>query len=147
MTPIIRWFANAALAVAFISLAACSDSALTALSKGMVDISAGNQALTTTVINAQASGAMSADEARPVLQITLQVAQTGKTIDATIRGLTALTPAQKQSILPQIQVLATGITNSVATLNIANPAVKTAVLASLTTIQIALTTVSVALGK
>ena len=146
MTPVIRWIANVTLAVAFVSLTACSDSALTTLSKGMVDISAANAAITTTVIAANASGTMTADEARPILQITLQVAQTGKAVDATIRGLTALTPAQKTSVLPQIQVLATGITNAVSTLNIGNPTVKTAILVSLTTMQTALATITVALG-
>ena len=142
-----KWFLVIAALAAFVSLTACTDSALTALSKGMVDISAANAAITTTVIAANASGTMTADEARPILQITLQVAQTGKAVDATIRGLTALTPAQKTSVLPQIQVLATGITNAVSTLNIGNPTVKTAILVSLTTMQTALATITVALGK
>lgn len=146
MTPVIRWIANVTLAVAFVSLTACSDSALTTLSKGMVDISAANAAIATTVISAQAAGTMTADEARPILQITLQVAQTGKAVDSTIRGLTTLTPAQKTMILPQVQVLSTGIASAVATLNISNTTIKTAVLASLTTINAALTTITVALG-
>lgn len=144
-----RWSRPAALIMAVCALlfqAACSDSALTALSKGMVDISAANAAVTSTVITAQQSGTLTADEARPVLQISLQVAQTGKQVDATIQGLASLTPAQKQSLLPQIQTLAAGISNTVATLNIANSTVKTAVLASLTTIQTVLATLTVALG-
>lgn len=146
MTQLTRRFALLAALAAFVSLTACTDSALTALSKGMVDISAANAAITTTVISANANGTLTADEARPILQVTLQVAQTGKAINATIRGLAALTPAQKTMILPQIQVLALGITNAVATLNIANPAIKNAVLVSLTAIQTALATVTVALG-
>jgi hypothetical protein len=125
----------------------CSDSALTTLSKGMVDISAADQAVTSTVITAQTNGTMTADEARPILEITLQIAQAGKQVDATIAGLSSLTPAQKQSVLPTIQTLADGITKTTATLNISNAAVKTAVLASLTTMQVALATITVALGK
>ena len=136
-----------AIVAALVFQAGCSDSALTALSKGMVDVSAANQAVTATVITAQMNGTMTADEARPVLQVTLQVAQAGIQVDATIKGLSALTPAQKTSILPTIKTLAAGVTNTVATLNISNVAVRTAVLASLTTIQTALATITVALGS
>jgi hypothetical protein len=89
---------------------------------------------------------MTADEARPILQINLQIAQAGKQIDATIKGLSTLTPAQKSSVLATLQPITAGITNTVATLNISNSTVKTAILASLTTIQAALTTLTVALG-
>jgi hypothetical protein len=146
VTSVTRRFALLAALAAFVSLTACTDSALTTLSKGMVDISAANAAIATTVINAQTSGAMTVDEARPILQINLQVAQTGKAVDATIRGLSTLTPAQKASVLSQIQVLAQGITNAVSTLNIANASVKNAVLVSLTAIQTALASITVALG-
>ena len=146
MTPVTRRFALLAAIAVALSLSACSDSALTTLSKGMVDISAANQAVTATVITAQQNGTMTVDEARPILQVTLQIAQTGTQVDATIKGLSALTPAQKASVLAQINVLAAGVTQTVGTLNIGNATAKAAVLASLTTIQTVLATLTVALG-
>lgn len=146
MTPVTRRFALLAAIAVALSLSACSDSALTTLSKGMVDISAANQAVTATVITAQQNGTMTVDEARPILQVALQIAQTGTQVDATIKGLSALTPAQKASVLAQINVLAAGVTQTVGTLNIGNATAKAAVLASLTTIQTVLATLTVALG-
>lgn len=143
----VRLFLAFAIVAALVLQAGCSDSALTALSKGMVDVSAANQAVASTVTAAQQSGTMTVDEARPILQVNLQIAQAGKQIDATIAGLSTLTPAQKASISTQIQLVSQGVTNTVATINISNTPVKTAVLASLTTIQAALTTITVALGK
>jgi hypothetical protein len=146
VTPIRTIVLSAFFIGSLVFQTACSDASLAALSKGMVDVSAANAAIATTVISANANGTMTADEARPILQINLQVAQTGKAINATIRGLSALTPAQKGMILPQIQALAQGITQTVGTLNISNAGVKNAILVSLTAIQTALATVTVALG-
>ena len=138
-------YTGALLAIA-LCLTACSDSALVATSKAMVDISAGNLAIQSTVITAQQSGAITADEARPVIQLTVEIATAGKNVNTAIAGISTLAPADKTKILAILGPVITSVQNEATTLNIANPTVKTAILATLATIQAALATVRVALG-
>lgn len=141
-------FAIASVLLCFaLVLTSCSDSALTAIAKAMPVVASANQTVLTTVTSAQAAGVMTADEARPIVQINLEVAQAGKQVDAAIAGLNSLTPAQKLTISAQIAPIATAVTNTVATLQIKDQTTKTAILAALTTIQTALAAVTVALGK
>ena len=138
-------FALAALA-ALVFQSACSDSALTAVAKAMPIIATANQGMLNTVTTAQAAGAMTADEARPLVQINLQIAQAGIPVDAAIKGLTALNATQKASVLADLQPVATAITAEVTNVNIGNATTKTAILAALTTLQAALASVTAALG-
>lgn len=138
-------FALAALA-ALVFQSACSDSALTAVAKAMPIIATANQGMLNTVTTAQAAGAMTADEARPLVQINLQIAQAGIQVDAAIKGLTALNATQKASVLADLQPVATAITAEVTNVNIGNATTKTAILAALTTLQAALASVTAALG-
>ena len=138
-------FALAALA-ALVFQSACSDSALTAVAKPMPIIATANQGMLNTVTTAQAAGAMTADEARPLVQINLQIAQAGIQVDAAIKGLTALNATQKASVLADLQPVATAITAEVTNVNIGNATTKTAILAALTTLQAALASVTAALG-
>jgi len=127
-------------------LSSCSDSALQATSKAMVDISAANLAIQNTVITGQQNGGLTVAESAPVIQVTLQVAQAGKQIDAAIAGINALAPADKQKILAILQPVITAVQNEATGLNIVNPTAKTAILGSLATIQAALATARIALG-
>lgn len=129
-----------------LTLTACSDSALTTTSKAMVDISAGVLAIQSTVITAQQSGSITVDEARPVVQLTIEIASAGKNVDAAIAGVSNLAPADKSKILAILGPVIISVQNEATSLNIANPTVKSAILASLATIQAALATVRVALG-
>ncbi len=133
-------FLTICLLALFTGLVGCSDKALQTTAKAAADIAAANAALGNTLINAQVSGALTADQVRPILQVTLQIAQADQSVNQAIAGLTALTPAQKTSILAQLQPVIQAVNNAVAQTNlITNATMKTSILASLTTIQAALT--------
>lgn len=138
-------FVFAAIA-ALVFQSACSDSALTAIAKAMPIIATANQGMLSTVTAAQASGAMTADEARPLVQINLEIAQAGIQVDAAIKGLSTLNATQKASVLADLQPVSAAITNEINNLNIGNATTKTAILAALTTLQAALASVTAALG-
>jgi hypothetical protein len=133
------WFS--ALLIALILMqSGCSDKALATVAKASADIAAANSSLGVTLINAQQAGTLTADQVRPILQVTLTVAQVDQQVNAAIAGLTALTPAQKTSILAQLQPVIQAVNNGVTQTNlITNQTVKTSVMAALTTIQAALT--------
>jgi hypothetical protein len=122
----------------------CSDKALTTVAKASADIAAANSSLGLTLINAAQSGALTADQVRPILQVTLTVAQVDQKVNQAISGLTALTPAQKTSILAQLQLVVQAVNDGITQTNlITNQTLKTSIMASLTTIQAAL---AVAMG-
>lgn len=128
-------------------LSACSDKALQTTAKASRDVAAANLALANTLISAANSGALSDEYVRPILNVSLQVAQAGKQIDAAIAGISQLSPADKSKILAIIQPVITAINNGVAQTNlIKNETIKTEVMAALTTIQAALASVRVAMG-
>lgn len=137
------WFSALLLAL---MLVGCSDKALQTTAKASADIAAANAALGNTLINAQQSGALTADQVRPILQVTLQIAQADQQVNQAISGLTSLTAAQKTSILATLQPIVQAVTGAVSQTNlITNSTVKTSILASLTTIQAALTAVQAVL--
>lgn len=118
----------------------CSDKALQTVAKASADIAAANAALGNTLISAQQSGTLTVDQVRPILQVTLTIAQTDQQVNQAISGLTALTAAQKTSILAQLQPVIQAVNGAVQQTNlITNQTLKTSILASLTTIQAALT--------
>lgn len=131
----------------FVLLSACSDKALQTTAKASRDIAAANLALSNTLISAAQTGALTDEYVRPILQVSLQVAQAGKQVDAAIAGINQLAPADKSKILAIIQPVITAINNGVAqTALIKNETIKTEVMAALTTIQAALASVRVAMG-
>lgn len=133
--------------VLLLLLAACSDKALQTTAKASRDIAAANLALSTTLISAAQSGALTDEYVRPILNVSLQVAQAGKQVDAAIAGINQLAPADKTKILAIIQPVITAVNNGVAqTALIKNDTIKTEVMAALTTIQAALASVRVAVG-
>jgi hypothetical protein len=118
----------------------CSDKALTTIAKASADIAAANSSLGLTLMNAQQSGALTVDQVRPILQVTLTVAQADQKVNQAIAGLTALTPAQKTSILAQLQPVIQAVNDGITQTNlITNQNMKTTIMAALTTIQAALT--------
>jgi hypothetical protein len=134
------WFSALILALILMQ-SGCSDSALTTVAKGSADIAAANAALGNTLINAQIAGTLTADQVRPILQVTLQIAQADQSLNQAISGLSALTAAQKTSILAQLQPVVQAVNDAVAQTNlITNQTLKTSIMASLTAIQLALTT-------
>lgn len=127
--------------------AACTDKALQQLSTASIDVSAGNLALQTTVITAVQNGSLTADQARPVIQISLQVAQAGKQVDAAIRGISTLSATDKTKILAILQPVIAAITSAATQSQlIPNSNVRTEVLAALATVQSALAVARVAVG-
>lgn len=145
MTHRARTIALTVLFAGLLVLSGCTN-ALQTLSKAMVDASAANLALQTTVITAQQNGSITVDEARPIVTLNLTFAQAGKNVDSAISGISSLSPAQKSNILSIIQPVIAAATAEANTVNIANATVKTAVLASLATLQAALATAQVALA-
>ena len=135
-----------ALLASLVFQSACSDKTLAAIAKYMPVVATANQSMLNTVINAQAAGTITVEEARPLVELNLKIAQAGKQVDAAIGGLATLNATQKASVLADIQPIMQAVTAEVATLNIGNPTTKTAVLASLTTLQTALAALSVAIG-
>src|SRR5208337_3961145 len=89
---------------------ACSDSTLQTLAKAMPVIATANQGLFNIVTSAVQSGVMTADEARPIVQINQQVAQAGIQIDAAIKGETEVNAAQKVTLLQQIAPVQASVT-------------------------------------
>lgn len=135
-----RRFLLSSVFLALFVLVGCTDKALTTVAKASADIAAANSALGLTLINAQQSGALTADQVRPILQVTLTIAQADQKVNQAIAGLTALTPAQKSSILAQLQPVIQAVNEAVTSTNlITNQTLKTTIMASLTTIQAALT--------
>lgn len=121
----------------------CTDKALQTTAKASADIAAANAALGNTVMSAQAVGAITADQARPILQVTLQIAQADQQVNSAISGVNALTAAQKTQISAIIQPIIQAVNGAVnqGVLPITNQSIKTSILASLTTIQAALTVI------
>lgn len=130
-----------------IALAACSDSTLKTIATEMPIIATANQGMLNTVTAAVTAGAMTSQEAAPLVNINLQIALAGKQVDTAVAGLSSLTPAQKMTISAQVTPIATAITAEVANLQIGNATTKTAVLATLTTLQGAVAAITIALGK
>lgn len=147
MSPTRRTLPVLAFALFALVLSGCSDKALQTVAKGSADIAAANAALGSTLMTAQANGGLTVDQARPILQITLQIAQADIQVNQAIRGVNSLTPTQKTQILAIIQPLMTAVNGAVSTgtIPINNPTLKTSILASLTTIQAALATVAAVL--
>jgi len=132
--------------LAVLVLAGCSDKTLSTVAKASSDIASANAGLGTTLINAQQAGTLTADQVRPILQVTLTIAQVDQDVNKAIAGLTALTPAQKTSILAQLQPIVQAVNSGIASTNlITNQSLKTTIMASLTAIQAAITTVSAVL--
>ena len=128
-------------------LVACSDKALQTTAKASRDIAAGNIALQNTIIQAQSAGTLTADQIRPIVQVTLTVGQAGKQLDAAILGITQLSPADKTKILAILQPVVAAVADGIAATNlITNQTIKTEVMAALTTINAALATARGVLG-
>ena len=129
-------------------LSACSDKALQTVAKASRDISAANLALQNTVITAQQSGALTADQAGYVVTVTLKVAQADQQVNAAISGINALAPADKSKILAILQPVIDAVNQAVTTgvVPIQNQTIKTSIMAALTTIQAALATVKAVVG-
>jgi hypothetical protein len=127
---------------------ACSDKALQTTAKASRDISAANLAIQNTVIQAQQSGALTIDQARPIIQVTLTVAQADQQLNAAISGINALAPADKSKILAILQPVIDAVNQAVTTgvVPIQNQTIKTSITAALTTIQAALATVKAVVG-
>lgn len=126
----------------------CSDKALQTTAKASRDVAAANLALSSTLIQAAQSGALTDEYVRPILQVSLQVAQAGKQVDAAIAGISQLSPADRTKILAIIQPVIASLNTAVSqTALIKNDTIKTEVMAALTTIQAALASVRVAMGS
>jgi hypothetical protein len=135
-----RRFLLSSVFLALFVLVGCSDKSLQTVAKASADIAAANSSLGLTLINAAQSGALTADQVRPILQVTLTIAQVDQKVNQAIAGLTALTPAQKASILAQLQPVIQAVNDGIAQTNlITNQTLKTSIMAALTTIQAALT--------
>ncbi len=125
----------------------CSDKALQTVTKASRDIAAANLAIENTVLSASQAGTLTDATARPFIQLHLQIGQAGLQLDSAIRGVNALTPADKTKILAVLQPVIQSVNSAVAqTSLITNQTVKTDVLAALTTIQAALAVARVAVG-
>jgi hypothetical protein len=126
----------------FVSLVGCSDKALQTTAKASRDIAAADLALETTLIQAQAQGTLTADQIRPIVGVTVTVAEAGKQLDAAITGINSLQSADKKKIIAILQPVILAVGNGITQTGlITNPSLKTAIMASLTALQTALATI------
>lgn len=143
---LVGWYS--ALILAFVLIqSSCSDKALQTVAKASRDIAAANLALSSTLISAAQTGALTDEYVRPILNVSLQIAQAGKQVDAATSGVNQLSATDKTKILAIIQPVIVSLNNAVAQTNlIKSETIKTEVMAALTTIQAALASVRVAMG-
>jgi hypothetical protein len=133
--------------LAALTLESCSDKALQQVAQASRDIAAANLAVENAVLSASQSGILTDAQARPFIQLHLQIGQAGLQLDSAIKGISALAPADKTKILAVLQPVIQAVNSAVAqTSLISNQTVKTDVLAALTTIQAALAVARVAVG-
>ena len=143
-----RRFLLSSVFLALLCLVGCSDKALQTVAKASRDIAAANLAIQNTVITAQQSGAITVEQARYVIEISLKIAQADQQVNAAIAGLNALAPADKSKILAILQPVIDAVNQAVTTgvVPIQNQTIKTSIMAALTTIQAALATVKAVVG-
>jgi hypothetical protein len=123
-------------------LSGCSDKALQTTAKASRDIAAADLALETTLIQAQSQGTLTPDLIRPIVTVTVTVAEAGKQLDAAITGINSLQPADKKKIIAILQPVILAVGNGITQTGlITNPTLKTAIMASLTALQTALATI------
>ncbi len=143
-----RRFLLSSVFLALFVLVGCSDKALQITAKASRDIAAANLAIQNTVIQAQQSGAISVEQARYVIEVSLKIAQADQQLNGAISGVNALAPADKSKILAILQPVIDAVNQAVTTgvVPIQNQTIKTSIMAALTTIQAALATVKAVVG-
>lgn len=133
------------VAVLCMALVACTDDALVKVSKALNDTALATGAVETTLIQANAAGAVSEDDTRTVLTLCLKIEDANKQAVAVTRGLVKLTPAQRGDLTLIIKPILDAVTQAInsGVITIKDQGVRTKVLASLATVQVALTTINV----
>lgn len=132
-----------------VSMAACEDASLTKTAQALNDTALAVGAIQTVVIDANNTKVLSEDNTRAILQLCDKISDAGKQATAITRGLTKLTPAQRGSLAVILTPVLDAVTQAINTglVPITNQDIKTRVLASLVTIQTALTTVNIILSS
>ena len=131
-----------------LSLTACSDQALTNLSKALADVSQGVAALQQSVIDGNKAQLISDGDTETILRLCFKINAAGQQASAITRKLTQLDPTSRGSVLTILKPIIAAVNDAVATgvLGIKNPATQATIQTTLVTIQTALNSAQVILA-
>ncbi len=124
-------------------LTGCKDATLTTVSKALNDYAAAIHGVGTTVMQAQAQGIITVDQARPVVELLLKLNQAGQQASGLTRNLTTLPAASKSQLFATLNPVIMALQQAVSSglVGIPEGATKQNILLGLNTALLALNTI------